>query len=287
MSYPTPGPGIPGHDLVHPPPHGAGLALGPRDRPTFGAGVRALFGGFGFVLSNPDVWPLALVPVVVASVITGLLGWGAVAWVPAEVRALLGARGDGLLGTVLGVVATVVALLGAALLGFALSQPLSGPALERIVRRVEALHGAPRWPATSLASDVLRSLESIVVSYAFGLPLLAVLFLISVAFPPAAVVTTPLKLTVTALLLAWDLCDYPLSIRGVPLHARVAFMRRNAAAMLGFGCGLALLGLVPCLFVLVLPAGVAGAARLTVQIERWEAASPSRQSRCGRAAERT
>ncbi|MCC6553924.1 MAG: EI24 domain-containing protein [Polyangiaceae bacterium] len=253
------------------PPCAPSPCAAPRDRPGFGAGVRALFSGFGFVLSTPGVWPLALVPVAIAAALTSALGAAAVAHVPSKVHALLGARGGGLLGDVLGVVATAIAMLLAALLALALSQPLSGPALERIVRRAEAKLGAPAWPPTSLVADVLRSLESILVSFAFGLPLLAILLLIGVAFPPAAVVTTPLKLAVTAVLIAWDLCDYPLSIRGIPISARVAFMRRNAAAMLGFGFGLALLGLIPCLLVLVLPAGVAGAARLIVDAERWEA----------------
>jgi CysZ protein len=277
MSYPQ-GPHVQGPYPAPLAPHqalapaGGGLVPAPRDRPAFGAGVRALFGGFGFVLSNPGVWPLALVPVAVGAALTGVLGWTAVAFVPDQIRALLGARGDGLLGTVLGVVAAVVALLLSALIGFALAQPLSGPALERIVRRVEGKLGAPPWPPTGFLEDILRSLQSVVVTYAFGLPLLTVLFLITVVFPPAAVVTTPLKIIVTALLLAWDLCDYPLSIRGVPVGVRVAFVKRNAGAMLGFGFGLALLGLVPCLLILILPAGVAGAARLTVDIERWEAA---------------
>ncbi|HLM76574.1 MAG TPA: hypothetical protein VK459_27920, partial [Polyangiaceae bacterium] len=72
----------------------------------------------------------------------------------------------------------------------------------------------------------------------------------------------------------WDLCDYPLSIRGVGVGERVAFFGRNIKAVLGFGVGLALVSLVPCLIVLVLPAGVAGAARLVVGIERWEKAAP-------------
>lgn len=274
MTNPYPPPGAAGHSSV---PGERALVPGapplvPGARPAFGAGIRALAGGFGFVLTNPAIWPLALVPIAAALVVSTLLGTAAVATIPAQIQALLGARVGGFLATVLGVVATALALLVALLIGFALAQPLAGPALERIVRRVEARLGAPPWPPTSFVTDVLRSLESVVVTYAFGLPILTVLFLVSLAFPPAALVTTPLKVLVTAIVVAWDLCDYPLSIRGVPVGARVLFMKRNATAMLGFGFGLALLGLLPCLLLLVLPAGVAGAARLVVEIERWEAA---------------
>ena len=56
---------------------------------------------------------------------------------------------------------------------------------------------------------------------------------------------------------------------------RVAFLGRNIRPVQGFGLGLALLSLVPCLIVLVLPAGVAGAARLVLTLERWEKADPA------------
>jgi CysZ protein len=100
------------------------------------------------------------------------------------------------------------------------------------------------------------------------------LFVVDLVFAPAMVITIPLKLLVTAMLLAWDICDYPLSIRGVSIGTRVSFMKRNVKAMLGFGFALALVALVPCLLLLVLPFGVAGAARLTHSIERYEAAHP-------------
>jgi CysZ protein len=84
-------------------------------------------------------------------------------------------------------------------------------------------------------------------------------------------VTVPLKLALCALLVAWDLCDYPLSLRGVTLRARVAFARRHALALVGFGACLAVVSLVPFAILLVLPAGVAGAAKLTVLLERFDA----------------
>jgi CysZ protein len=102
------------------------------------------------------------------------------------------------------------------------------------------------------------------------MPILALLVVVNIVVPPAVVVTVPLKLVVVALLVAWDLCDYPLSIRGVPIRERVAFMGRNAGAMVGFGFGLALISLLPCALFLAIPAGVAGATRLIATIERAE-----------------
>lgn len=248
----------------------------PVERPSVGEGVRSLFSGFAFIASNPGVWLLALAPVAVAIVLAVTLGWTAVEIVPPRIEALFGTSSSavvGVLAFLAKITATLLAILVAGLISFGLAQPLSGPALERIVRRVEADMGAPAWPPTSIVQDVWRSLQSVLISSAFGLPILAVLFVIGALFPPAVFVTVPLKIAVTAVLITWDLCDYPLSIRGVPVGRRVAFLADNARAVIGFGVGLALLSLLPCLLLLALPAGVAGAARLIVLLERFEASS--------------
>jgi CysZ protein len=210
----------------------------------------------------------------VALVLAGLLGALAVGGAPRLVTLLIGNHPDAALWTVLVVVlqvlVTVLALGLALALSFALAKPISGPAIERIVRRVEGDLGAPGWPATSFFEDVGRSLQSSLVSFGFGVPLLALLALVSIVFPPASVVTVPLQIIVTGILISWDLCDTPLSIRGVSVGKRIDFMRHNLGAVMGFGVGIALLSFLPCTLVLVLPAGVIGAAHLTVEIERWE-----------------
>jgi CysZ protein len=246
------------------------------ERPGIGEGARSFFGGFGFVLSKPDVWPLAIVPIAIALALSATLGWSIVAFLPSRIEVLLGPSSSaafGVLAFLVKVVATLMAILVAALISFGLAQPLSGPALERIVRRVEADLGAPTWPKTSILEDVSRSLQSVLVGYAFGLPTLAVLFVLGLIFPPLTVVTIPLKIVVTAILITWDVCDYPLSIRGIPISERVSFLARNIRPVIGFGLGLALISLIPCALLLVVPSGVAGAARLVFAIERWEAAT--------------
>jgi len=238
-------------------------------RPGFFDGVGALFSGFGFVLKNPPVWPLAMVPVAIAGLITTLVAGGTMHAVIPAVGRLFGGH-LGLLARVVELLIGALALVVAALVAFGIAQPLSGPALNRIVRRAEEDLGAAPRPPTGFWEDVLRALHSIAVAYGVGLPVLAVLALVTFFFPPAGVVTFPLKLVVLALLVAWDLCDYPLSAHGMPVGARISFVGRNLGAMVGFGFGLALLSLLPCALVLVLPAGVAGAARLTRRIELFE-----------------
>jgi CysZ protein len=259
--------------LAAPPPQPSPLV--PKAPPGVGDGLRSLFAGVSFVLSNPGVWPLAFVPIAVAVALLSGFAWATLAFIPPYIDRLLGPPESFAFALLAGLVkfaATAAALLVAALLSFGLAQPLSGPALERLVRRVESSMGAPAWPPTSFLADISRSLQSVLVGYAFGLPILAVLFVIGAILPPAVVVTFPLKLLVTAILITWDLCDYPLSIRGIRVGDRVSFLKRNVRAVLGFGLGLALLSLIPCALLVLLPSGVAGAARLVVLIERWEAA---------------
>jgi CysZ protein len=108
------------------------------------------------------------------------------------------------------------------------------------------------------------------LGYACGLPALATLALITLLLPFASVVSVPLKLMVTAFIIAWDLCDYPLSIRGLRARRRLDLIFTYKGAVLGFGVGLAACGLVPCLLFLFLPAGVAAASRLMWEVERYE-----------------
>lgn len=275
MITPDASPGAPLAPAQSPP---AGLV--PFERPGFGAGMKAVFGGYGYLFRTPDIWPLALVPTGIALVLAVVLGIIGVKLAPMLVALLLKEPGTGMLWTVLGVVLhilAVVVMLGVALaISFALGKPLAGPALEKMVRRAEADLGAPTWPPPSFFEDVWRALQSSLVALVFTLPFIVVLGAVSFFFPPASVITFPLQLGITAIAGAWDFCDYPLSIRGVPVGARIDFVRRNIGAVMGFGFGLALLSFLPCALLIVLPAGVLGAARLVVDLERWEAAGRAR-----------
>ncbi|WP_437320846.1 EI24 domain-containing protein [Sorangium sp. So ce385] len=276
MITPDPPPGSPTAPAQRPP---AGLV--PLERPGFGAGLKALLGGYGYLFRTPDLWPLALVPTGIALVLTVALAIGGVKLAPSLVALIVKEPGTGGLWTVLmaalRILALAVVLVAALAISFGLAKPLSGPALERMVRRAEADLGAPAWTEVGFFADMWRALQSSLVALAFTLPILIVLGIVGFLFAPASVVVVPLQLAVTALAGAWDLCDCPLSIRGVPVAARVDFVRRNLAAVMGFAFGLALLSFLPCSLLIVLPAGILGAARLVVTLERWEATKQARR----------
>ena len=228
-------------------------------------GVRAFFSGFHFILTTPGIWGFAAIPVLVATLLIGgfmALGvWGAGAAAAAIFGEPSGDWGEaGLFAT--RIFFYVLAALIAILAGMALAQPISGPALDRIVRAHEQALGGSTWPETSFVESLGRSLRVTLTTLAIGVPILILLTAIELVFPPVAIVTMPLKFCVSALLASWDLIDYPFSLRGADVQARFTWLKQNFAAAFGFGAMIAFVALVPFLGLLMLPVGVAGATKL-------------------------
>ncbi len=230
-------------------------------------GARAFFGGIGFVFSHPRVWPYAWVPVLVLlALVSGLGALGL--WVTWHLASAILSGGSGwaeagrwLLEIILGGVVLLVALL----LGFAFAQPLSGFALEAISEHQELALGGVKRPKPRFVENMKRSIAVNLLGLMVGVPLFVILTIIELAAPPAIVVTFPLKFVVSALLLAWDLLDYPLGLRGVSPSQRLAFYKKNFWGLFVFGAFGAIVLLVPGLGLLLLPFGVAGATRLVME----------------------
>ena len=245
-------------------------------------GIRSFFGGFGFIIVTPSAWGWALVPMFVAGVLfagTGSLGvWGATALyhhVVTGTSGMLGAIGAAILYGLLIAVAIVLAFVVAC----SLAQPISGFALEALAKKQErALGQEPRIAQEAFGVSFFRSLRVTLLSLACGLPVLALLALITVIFPPAAVVTVPLKFLVVSLMVAWDFLDYPLGVRGAGVRDRMDFIGKNFGSVLVFGLLSALVLLVPGVGFVVLPAGVCGATRLLVRSEQSEREHPALQA---------
>jgi CysZ protein len=216
----------------------------------FFAGAGAFFQGMGFVVSTPRVWPRAAVPVAVALVLFGGL-------------TALGIFGATILthGIFVVLLAIPVVLLSL-VLALALAQPLSGWALDGIVRAQRRQLGLPELPEGSIAATMLSSLGAALLALAIGAPLIALLTLIGWVAPPAVVVTIPLKIFVGALMVAWDLADYPLAMQGASVGDRLRWAGRNFRTFCGFGLAATAFFAIPGLGLLALPCGVAGAARL-------------------------
>src|SRR5262245_14449925 len=108
---------------------------GQRKSIGFMGGLRAFYGGIGFVVTTPAVWGWSLVPIgfmaLLSSVLCGLLWWGA--WEASKAMV-----GESTWGT--WALTILFALLGAmltVLIALTLAQPCSGFALEAICRAQE------------------------------------------------------------------------------------------------------------------------------------------------------
>jgi CysZ protein len=231
-------------------------------------GVAALWFGIRFVAGRREIWPYAAAPALVAAVLSTTLSvLGAVLAYKAFHHYLTPHPGGGLASFLLGALALLAAALGlllGAVLGFSLAVPLSGPALERIARAVFAELGVPLPPedlAGTLA-NLISSLAATALGLLLSLGPVAVLAAVGAIFPVTLPITLPLKLGLLALLLTWDLGDHAFSCIGLRLSQRLGWIRANLGAALSFGGLASLLLCVPGLGLLILPCGVAGAARL-------------------------
>lgn len=245
-------------------------------------GVTALFGGMRFIVTRPSMWGWALIPTLVATVLFFALG-GLAVWAGAdladriltasqlaseETHAVWATAGSVALRIVFWIVGVVLSFVVA----MSLAQPISGFALDAIAQRQAADLGEAPWPDQPLISSTLRSLRVSITALVLSLPLLVALTVVTLLFPPASIVTVPLKFLVAGLAAAYDFLDYPLSLRGEGVRSRLSFIRRHFSTTLGFGVAAALLLLVPGLGLVLLPFGVAGAARIVVASGRTGAA---------------
>jgi CysZ protein len=240
-------------------------------------GLRAVFGGIGFVIVTPRVWAYASVPVLLLFLLgcglTGLGVWGA-DWLTGtlvgEPEGFWGHVGSWSLTILFALTFTLAALL----LAILLAQPLSGFALEAIVLAQERALLGRNLPHSTFLTALWISTRATLIMVTLGVIVNVALFLVDFFFPPAAAVTAPIQFIAGGWLLAWNFLDYPLSLRGLGVLARLRWTVRHFEAFTVFGLVWALLIFMPGLFFFVLPMGVAGAARLVIAAEHAEALEP-------------
>jgi CysZ protein len=227
-------------------------------------GIGAFFEGVRFVFQTPAVWWRAAIPALIALLLTvGLAAVGIHFALPWAHRAF----GEGIAEEVFAAALVGLILVVAVVLALALARPLSGWALDGIVReqrRALALGTSPLLAGSSGHVSTAQSVAASLLALGAGVPVLVALTVVGWVFPPAALVTTPLDGVVAALLLAWDLLDYPLSIQGMPAGERARWCLRNFGGVLGFGIAAAVFFAIPVVGWLALPFGVAGATRLAM-----------------------
>ncbi len=239
--------------------------LGRADKGKLGFwfGARAVFSGAGYVAGEPRSWPYALVPPALLITLIALFSYLTLVVFRG---ALLDVSGQGFWGQAASWVLSVIVLAFGIVLALALTPPLSGPALERIVALRERSLGAPPRAELGMLAEIWCGVRAQVFLAMFALPILIVLWIVELVFAPAAVVTVPLAFVVTSFSLAWNLIDYPLTLRGVRMRDRFNLLMRHKRVFAGFGAAFAVLFWIPCCGVLLLPVGAAAATELIWRI---------------------
>lgn len=247
-----------------------------KDTPRPGRLRRAAAGawhvpaGLAFLLRTPGLWPLAVLPVVLAALLLlgGLLaGLFAVPFAD-EIVAPAQVRGE--VAGLLFAAALYVGLPAAGLvLGLALALLLAAPILERLSLEVERLtRGEVGSAALGLGWEVLQSLRG-ALYFALRTPGMFLVSLVPVVGPVLGAFWG-------AHALAFQATESPLQRQGLDFWGRRLWHRRNRAESLGFGAaGLAML-LVPLANLLLVPALTVGATRLVLELledERAHAAA--------------
>ena len=249
-------------------------------RPGFWTGVGTLFGAVRMLSSQPGLWRYASIPMTTLFALA-CLGVGVVTWVgvPEALEALLPDQsehwydrvGSAALATLLWLVGSALALLAAWLF----TPVLCAPALEKLVRRVEDALGVPPFPELSFFASFYCGLRAQVTGLVVLLPVWLSLWVLGLVLPFLAPLLLAAKLLAVALGLAWNLLDYPLTLRGMPARERFVLMRRHWRPVAGFGVTFACLFWIPLAAVGLLPLGVVAATRLVWTLPDAPSGAPS------------
>ena len=249
-------------------------------RVGFSDGVASLGRGFSFILGRRSTWALAAVPVLIFTLLALALGWFAVVHIGPWLGNLVVPEAESALGTGIKVgvrwlgsaLSAYVGLLLAALL----APPLSAPALEALVRQQEAALGLPARPTHGFWRELLTGFSAQLLALGVTVPLLGALWITALVAPALSPFVLVFKGLVVAAAVAWNLFDYPLTLRGISASERTAIVRRYSGATFGFGLAFAALFWIPCTGLVLLPVGVVAAARLTATMVADEPTSLTR-----------
>ena len=251
----------------------------------FREGLLLLVEGGRFLRNERRLWPLAAVPVLFSTILVGMAvslfwvrlemihdtwisvlpifeatSWWAWIWV-----------GPGkLLFWLVGWLGVVVAFAFSLIVALLLANLLSAPFLDQLSQRVESIEqGASPSSSTGFPGVVTETLRS------FAAELRRIVFLgviwigltgVGFVVPGAHLVTGPLLIATTVLLLPLDYAGFALDRRQISFRSRRRWLWANLSTMTGFG-GVAFFAcLVPGLNLLIMPALVTAGTLLVLRI---------------------
>lgn len=251
----------------------------------FLSGTALFFEGFGMLRSQRSLWLLASVPVLF-SILALALGLGLLFSNCSEVRVWV----DSMLPVVvvshwyewiwlgpakvaLAALSCVILLVVAAVVGLIsilVASLLAAPFLDRLSWRVEQIEDGSVIEADdtglrALSVDLVRSLMAELKRIGFFLSLWTPLVVLGFVIPGAQLITGPLVVLLTIVLLPLQFCGYTLDRRRVPFNGRRHWVQHDAARMLGFGSVAFAACFVPGVNLVMIPILVTGGTLLVVR----------------------
>jgi CysZ protein len=217
--------------------------------------------GFGFLLRRPKLWPLAILPALLAVVclIGGVLlavysvGWIERAFLPGQAKM----TAAGFLITMTIYIGTIIAGL---VLGLAVALLLSAPVLESLSSRVDALvRGEPVVRSRGWKWEMAQAFRGTLYFLAAA-PGVFLLNLLPIVGPPLALLWGSYAL-------AFQQTDAALARRGLDFAARRDWHRYWKLESIGFGLAGLVTLIVPLANFLVGPALAVGGTLLVLELE--------------------
>ena len=225
------------------------------------AGAWHVVAGFGFLIRRPSLWPLAILPTLLAIVclIAGVLvAVYSVGWIE---RAFLPAQGNlttvGFLITMTIYVGTIAAGL---VMGLAVALLLSAPILERLSSRVDAIVRGEKIDAQKGLGWELAQAFRGTLYFLAAAPGVFLLNLLPLVGPPLALLWGSYAL-------AFQQTDAALARRGMDFAGRRAWHRYWKLECLGFGLAGLVTLIVPFANFLIGPALAVGGTLLGLELE--------------------
>lgn len=235
----------------------------------FGAGFRALLGGFAFWRVRPGAMLLGLLPALLAGL---LLGGGIAALLVfidpiSQAITPFAETWEPFWRTSLRVLVGTAVLVAAGILSArvftALALTIGGPFYERIALIAEESYGGVANPVSTGFWRSVGDMARIVTRSVLGSIAIGLVSLVPVVGAPTAAV---LGVLFTALVIGREFSLQPLQLRGYDPAARSGLLRGARWRVLGFGVAVQLCYLVPLGAVLVMPAAVAGGTRFVREL---------------------
>jgi CysZ protein len=247
----------------------------------FFAGLAYPVRGARFVYrQHPELARIWLLPIVLTTILLGLTVWLALHAHAGITAAIWTTPAGGFLRFVhsvlewlVGLVLTVAGALAVALSANVIAAPFND-ALSEAVENIHLGRAASPFSLGRALRGVGRSCGLELLKLGLYLSVMGPLFVLSLLLPAVGTaIYTLASVCATALFFAVDYMDWPASRRDLPLQARVALARRNLRSVLGLGLAIELLLFVPLLNLLVMPAAVAGATLLFIDLQQPASAS--------------